>query len=71
MTAGHRHHTIRLHRTSRVLRVLLVTVYTTSDRDKAHRSPFAYRLGLGMRYRMTLLGVLHRYLGLTVDVKKE
>lgn len=70
MSSGHRHRTIRLHRDSRLLRVLLVTVYTTSDRDKAHRSPFMYRMGMGMRYRMTLLGVLHRYLGVTVDVKE-
>lgn len=71
MTAGHRHHTIRLRHDSKLLRVLLITIYTTSDREKAERSPFAYRLGRGMRYRMTLLGPLHRYLGLTVDVKKE
>lgn len=75
MTRGHgrkrhRHWSIRLHRNSRVLRVLLVTIYTTSDRDKAERSPFVYRPGFGHRYRVTLLGVLHGLTGLQIDVKE-
>lgn len=53
-----------------MLRVLLVTIYTTSDRYKAERSPFVYRPGPGHRYRVTLLGVLHGLVGITVDVKE-
>ena len=68
MTAGHKHHVIKVRRNGRVQRVLQgITLWRTKSLATAERSRFVYTDSRG-GYRMSLLGFLHGLTGLVIEV---
>lgn len=74
MTTGHRHRTVKI-RNQGLLRFLRTSLYQTTDRAKVDRSPYPYGVmvdlsadnPLGEIYYLSVLSVLHRWTGLTID----
>lgn len=77
MTAGHKHRVVRTRAGSRLYRVLRKPRYVTTNQRRVERSPYPYsplpsreRVVEPDRYYLSLLGILHRWTGLTLEVKE-
>lgn len=76
MTAGHRHREVRVPGPIRYL--LRRAVFDCYDIERIEASPYPYRMdwkyigGKRAEYgRLTILGILHRWTGLTLIVKDQ
>lgn len=72
----HKHRYVKVREDGLALRLLRAVVYTTCDREQAEKSKFAYSLRtyepegwdfVAFEYVLTLLGLLHGLVGLTVE----
>lgn len=79
MTSGHKHRIVSVKRDGLVHRVLKCQVFVTSDLDRVDRSPYPYgpvadegATGENSEeWYLSLLGILHRWTGLTLRVPYE
>lgn len=68
MTDGHKHRVVRVKKGSLVYRLLRYPLIFTDDRARVEESPYPYgesAVTSGVYY-LSLLGILHRWTGLTL-----
>ena len=69
MTAGHRHHNLKIERDSRLYRLLRKQWVFSTDLAYVERSRFVWGPAPEPeRYGLSLLGLLHPLTGLTLEV---
>jgi hypothetical protein len=76
MTEGHKHRTVRVRKGGLIHRLLCKPLYWTDDRAKVDASPYPYGVYQYVStdrevYWLSALSILHRWTGLTLEVKKE
>lgn len=70
MTSGHTHRTISVKRDGLVHRVLRAHLFHTDNLARVDPSPYPYGECYYGGYYLNLLSILHRWTGLTLELKK-
>lgn len=74
MTPGHKHRTLAVQDGRRLVRFLRRPRWSTRDARRVNRSPYPYGVNpstnhlVDETYYLSILGVLHRWTGLTLEV---
>ena len=71
MTTGHKHRHLKVKKGGLIFRVLRKPLWYTRDVDRVDASPYPYGLSESRGYYLSLLGVLHRWTGLTLDTRSK
>lgn len=76
MTVGHKHRVVRVRRGGRWTGFLIKPRYKTKDKKRVDSSPYPYGCLFtppntpDQIYYLSILGVLHRWTGLTLEVEE-